>query len=215
MHLQNVVIQLRKDCSHPILFKGLREDGPRTVTRYARSTQAQVLHLLAVDSPSTVSGVGLGVRGYKRCPLYHIEGSTVLERGSKIDSSSSLPVRAGRLGIDLTTAANTVVFYDKDWVRGSQALFDCHRCADRTWRFSTSNHQMDLYTSDCVVPTIQRVSNYTIESKIPRRTSEKREPEILVIAEGNFKAPICNNAKSETWQTITEMAAQLLEHRRG
>ncbi|KAH9033005.1 hypothetical protein EDB85DRAFT_2145224 [Lactarius pseudohatsudake] len=64
------------------------------------------------------------------------------------------------------------------------------------------------HTSDCAVPTIQRVSGHTIESKIPQRASEKRQLEVLAIAEGEFKVPICNNAKSETWPTITEMAAQ-------
>ncbi|KAH9024614.1 hypothetical protein EDB85DRAFT_2150346 [Lactarius pseudohatsudake] len=76
-------------------------------------TFSQFVTMLEVDSPSTVSGVGLSVRGYKRCPLYHIEGSAVLEHGPETDLFQQPVTR--RLGIDLTTAANTVVFYDKDW----------------------------------------------------------------------------------------------------
>ena len=81
------------------------------------------------------------------------------------------------------------------------------------------------------------VSRYTIESKIMQRASEKRQLEALVIAKGKFhltplsypitthaenpsfspppgkfKAPIGGSAKaSEARQTITEMAAELLE----
>ncbi|KAH9051389.1 hypothetical protein EDB83DRAFT_2553146 [Lactarius deliciosus] len=71
-------------------------------------------------------------------------------------------------------AANTVVFYDKDWVRGS--LFVCHRFADRTWRFSTSNPQMDLQAQAAHIGLCRadHPARHTIESKILRRTSEKR-----------------------------------------
>jgi ATP-dependent DNA helicase len=100
------------------------------------------------------------------------------------------------------------------------------------------NPQMDLQAQDRAhrigqtkpVLIFRLVSRHTIESKILQRASEKRQLEALVIAKGaprhtlhtgpalltqlssgKFKAPIGSNAKTETRQTIAEMAAQLLE----
>ncbi|KAI9431575.1 hypothetical protein H4582DRAFT_2084895 [Lactarius indigo] len=49
--------------------------------------------------------------------------------------------------------------------------------------------------------------------RLPTTTgaSEKRQLEALVLAKGKFKAPIGSNPKTETRQTIAELAAQLLE----
>ncbi|KAH9172408.1 hypothetical protein EDB89DRAFT_2242872 [Lactarius sanguifluus] len=160
MHLQNVVIQLRK-----------------------------------VDSPSTVSesGVGLGVRGTSaaRCTTLRSGSAGARLRDRPLPAACQLRLHhGGEYGCVLRQGLGT----------GQR-------------------------TSDCAVPTFQRVSNYTTESKIPRHASEKRQLEVLDIAEGascthhsrgfclshltqSSSAPICNNAKCETWPTITEMDAR-------
>ena len=166
MHLQNVVMQLRKVCSHPFLFDwpldswtqqpvvdeqlvdasgkmmvlerlldALFERGHKVLVF---SQFVTMLDVIEVTVP--VLGVhhhfvhGQGVwqdwaREFKHWPLCRIDGSTgPLERRAEMDRFQRggdepdaprlflLSTRAGGLGINLT-AADTVVFYDQDWVR--------------------------------------------------------------------------------------------------
>ncbi|KAI0300001.1 SNF2 family N-terminal domain-containing protein [Multifurca ochricompacta] len=207
MHLQNVVMQLRKVCSHPFLF-----DWP-----VDPRTHHPVVDEQLVDASGKMMVLerlldALFARGHKVLVfsqfvtmlnvievVYRLSLATVsnrwfdgpLERraemgrfqegGNKPDAPCLflLSTRAGGLGINLT-AADTVVFYDQDWTKP--------------------------------VLIFRLVSRHTIESKIMQRASEKRQLEALVIAKGKFKAPIGGNAKAgEARQTIAEMAAQLLE----
>jgi len=109
-----------------------------------------------------------------------------------------LSTRAGGLGINLT-AADTVVFYDQDWVRSF-----CLRNGLRSGlvlkrrRDVMQNPQMDLQAQDRAhrigqtrpVLIFRLVSRHTIESKIMQRASEKRQLEALVIAKGMGGPPI-------------------------
>jgi len=109
-----------------------------------------------------------------------------------------LSTRAGGLGINLT-AADTVVFYDQDWVRSF-----CLRNGLRSGlvlkrrRDVMQNPQMDLQAQDRAhrigqtrpVLIFRLVSRHTIESKIMQRASEKRQLEALVIAKGMVGPPI-------------------------
>lgn len=222
MHLQNVVMQLRKVCSHPILFEGPRArehvvdeelvdaSGKMMVLErlldalFARGHKVLVFSQF-VTMLDVIEDWAHECKGWALC---RIDGSTgPLERRAEMDRFQKggdapdaprlflLSTRAGGLGINLT-AADTVVFYDQDW-----------------------NPQMDLQAQDRAhrigqtrpVLIFRLVSRHTIESKILQRASEKRQLEALVIAKGKFKAPIGSNAKAETRQTIAEMAAQLLE----
>ncbi|KAH9051384.1 SNF2-family ATP dependent chromatin remodeling factor snf21 [Lactarius deliciosus] len=225
MHLQNVVMQLRKVCSHPILFEGPRmhqhvmddelvdASGKMMVLErlldalFARGHKVLVFSQF-VTMLDVIEDWAHECKGWQLC---RIDGSTgPLERRAEMDRFQKggdapdaprlflLSTRAGGLGINLT-AADTVVFYDQDW-----------------------NPQMDLQAQDRAhrigqtrpVLIFRLVSRHTIESKILQRASEKRQLEALVIAkgfQGKFKAPIGSNAKTETRQTIAEMAAHLLE----
>ncbi|KAH9009313.1 SNF2-family ATP dependent chromatin remodeling factor snf21 [Lactarius hengduanensis] len=222
MHLQNVVMQLRKVCSHPILFEGPRmhqhvmddelvdASGKMMVLErlldalFARGHKVLVFSQF-VTMLDVIEDWAHECKGWQLC---RIDGSTgPLERRAEMDRFQKggdapdaprlflLSTRAGGLGINLT-AADTVVFYDQDW-----------------------NPQMDLQAQDRAhrigqtrpVLIFRLVSRHTIESKILQRASEKRQLEALVIAKGKFKAPIGSNAKTETRQTIAEMAAHLLE----
>ncbi|KAF8497837.1 SNF2-family ATP dependent chromatin remodeling factor snf21 [Russula emetica] len=226
MHLQNVVMQLRKVCSHPFLF-----DWPLD-----ERTNQPVVDEQLVDASGKMMVLerlldDLFARGhkvlvfsqfvtmldviedwaceFKHWPLCRIDGSTgPLERRAEMNRFQQggngpdaprlflLSTRAGGLGINLT-AADTVIFYDQDW-----------------------NPQMDLQAQDRAhrigqtrpVLIFRLVSRHTIESKIMQRASEKRQLEALVIAKGKFKVPIGGSAKAgEARQTIAEMASQLLE----
>ncbi|KAI9449289.1 SNF2-family ATP dependent chromatin remodeling factor snf21 [Lactarius psammicola] len=222
MHLQNVVMQLRKVCSHPILFEGPRmhqhvmddelvdASGKMMVLERLLDALFARGHKVLVFSQfvTMLDVIEDWAHECKQWPLCRIDGSTgPLERRAEMDRFQQggnapdaprlflLSTRAGGLGINLT-AADTVVFYDQDW-----------------------NPQMDLQAQDRAhrigqtrpVLIFRLVSRHTIESKILQRASEKRQLEALVIAKGKFKAPIGSNAKAETRQTIAEMAAQLLE----
>ncbi|KAH9995294.1 SNF2 family N-terminal domain-containing protein [Russula vinacea] len=226
MHLQNVVMQLRKVCSHPFLF-----DWPLDQRTYQPVVDEQLVdasgkmmvlerlldalfargHKVLVFSQfvTMLDVIEDWAREFKHWPLCRIDGSTgPLERRAEMNRFQKggdgpdaprlflLSTRAGGLGINLT-AADTVVFYDQDW-----------------------NPQMDLQAQDRAhrigqtrpVLIFRLVSRHTIESKIMQRASEKRQLEALVIAKGKFKVPIGGSAKaSESRQTMAGMAAELLE----
>ncbi|KAH9970340.1 SNF2 family N-terminal domain-containing protein [Russula compacta] len=226
MHLQNVVMQLRKVCSHPFLFDWpldsrtclpvvdeqlVDASGKMMVLERLLDALFARGHKVLVFSQfvTMLDVIEEWAREFKHWPLCRIDGSTApLERRAEMDRFQKggdkpgaprlflLSTRAGGLGINLT-AADTVVFYDQDW-----------------------NPQMDLQAQDRAhrigqtkpVLIFRLVSRHTIESKIMQRASEKRQLEALVIAKGKFKGPIGGGAKAgEARQTIAEMAAQLLE----
>jgi len=229
MHLQNVVMQLRKVCSHPFLFDWpldswtqqpvvdeqlVDASGKMMVLERLLDALFERGHKVLVFSQfvTMLDVIEDWAREFKHWPLCRIDGSTgPLERRAEMDRFQRggdepdaprlflLSTRAGGLGINLT-AADTVVFYDQDW-----------------------NPQMDLQAQDRAhrigqtkpVLIFRLVSRHTIESKIMQRASEKRQLEALVIAKGKFKVPIGGSGKAskagEARQTIAEMAAQLLE----
>ncbi|KAH9953446.1 SNF2 family N-terminal domain-containing protein [Russula dissimulans] len=226
MHLQNVVMQLRKVCSHPFLFDWpldpqtqqlvvdeqlVDASGKMMVLERLLDALFERGHKVLVFSQfvTMLDVIEDWAREFKHWPLCRIDGSTApLERRAEMDRFQTggdkpgapclflLSTRAGGLGINLT-AADTVVFYDQDW-----------------------NPQMDLQAQDRAhrigqtrpVLIYRLVSRHTIESKIMQRASEKRQLEALVIAKGKFKVPIGGSAKAgEARHTIAEMATQLLE----
>ncbi|KAI9439191.1 SNF2-family ATP dependent chromatin remodeling factor snf21 [Lactarius indigo] len=191
MHLQNVVMQLRKVCSHPILF-----EGPR-MHQHVMDDELVLVFSQFVTMLDVIEDWAHECKGWQLPAGRRAEMDRFQQGGDAPDAPRLflLSTRAGGLGINLT-AADTVVFYDQDW-----------------------NPQIDLQAQDRAhrigqtrpVLIFRLVSRHTIESKILQRASEKRQLEALVIAKGKFKAPIGSNAKTETRQTIAEMAAHLLE----
>ncbi|KAH9915232.1 SNF2 family N-terminal domain-containing protein [Fomitopsis serialis] len=216
MSLQNMVMQLRKVCSHPFLF-----DWP-----IDPKTRQPVIN----DELSTASGkmmvlerllVELFERGhkvllfsqfttmldiiedwateFKGWSLCRIDGSTSMaDRRDEVDRFQKsgdapdaprlflLSTRAGGLGLNLV-AADTVIFYDQDW-----------------------NPQMDLQAQDRAHRIGQTNPKHTVETKIMQRANDKRKLEALVIAKGEFKDPTLAPSRNRK-ETMAAMAAALLK----
>lgn len=138
---------------------------------------------------------------FKSWPTCRIDGSTgPLERRAEMNRFQNagdgpeaprlflLSTRAGGLGINLT-AADTVIFYDQDWVNRIPAEHDRQQVLIF---FFFQNPQMDIQAQDRAhrigqtkpVLIFRLVSAHTIETKIMQRANEKRQLEALVIAKG-------------------------------
>lgn len=164
---------------------------------------------------------------YKHWPLCRIDGASgPLERREEMNRFQNggdnpnaprlflLSTRAGGLGINLT-AADTVIFYDQDWV-GHDSSHPYVYATHRNRMFQ--NPQMDLQAQDRAhrigqtrpVLIFRLVSKHTIENSIMQRASEKRQLEALVIAKGKFKMPAHAAAKTGKQETIAEMATSLI-----
>ncbi|KIJ62436.1 hypothetical protein HYDPIDRAFT_114552 [Hydnomerulius pinastri MD-312] len=220
MRLQNTVMQLRKACSHPLLFSDPANALPETTEELVDASGKMMLlerlldelferkHKVLLFSQFTtmldiIETWAIELKGWKIC---RIDGSTdPLERRNQMNTfqqggdSPDAPVlfllstRAGGLGINLT-AADTVIFYDQDW-----------------------NPQMDIQAQDRAhrigqkkpVLIFRLMTAHTIETKIMHRATEKRKLEALVIAKGKFKMP--GQAGRTKADGITEMAAALLK----
>ncbi|TFY77398.1 hypothetical protein EWM64_g6613 [Hericium alpestre] len=218
LHLENVVMQLRKVCSHPFLFDWPLDSrtGQYVVDEQLEDVSGKMMvlerlleelfkrgHKVLVFSQFTtmLDVIQDWATEFKRWPLCRIDGSSKpMERRREMvrfqtDSPDAprlflLSTRAGGLGINLT-AADTVVFYDSDW-----------------------NPQMDLQAADRAhrigqtkpVLIFRLISKHTIEQKILERATQKRQLEAMIIAKGKFKMP----AQAGKQETMTEMATSLL-----
>ncbi|KAF8129893.1 SNF2 family N-terminal domain-containing protein [Boletus edulis] len=219
MRLQNTVMQLRKACSHPLLFSDPTEPLPETTEELVDASGKMMLlerlldelfrtkhKVLLFSQFTTVMDIietwATQVKGWRIC---RIDGSTSpLERREQMNLFQSagnradapmlflLSTRAGGLGITLT-AADTVIFYDQDW-----------------------NPQMDIQAQDRAhrigqtkpVLVFRLVTAHTVETRIMQRATEKRKLEALVIAKGKFKMP--GQAGRTKADNIADMAAALL-----
>ncbi|KAI8097070.1 SNF2 family N-terminal domain-containing protein [Halteromyces radiatus] len=220
LHLQNLVMQLRKVCNHPFLFDWPID--PRTNTHVLNNDlAAQSGKVLLLDRLLTA----LFDRGHKVLifsqmtkmldiledwathlkgwPICRLDGSVSQEsRRQQIEEFNDpdspfklflLSTRAGGLGINLT-GADTVIIFDSDW-----------------------NPQMDLQAQDRVhrigqtkpVLVYRFVAANTVEAKILERATAKRRLEKLVISKGKFKTPISStsgSAKKEQENSVRELA---------
>ncbi|KIK97821.1 hypothetical protein PAXRUDRAFT_824545 [Paxillus rubicundulus Ve08.2h10] len=219
MRLQNTVMQLRKACSHPLLFRDFGEELPVATGELVDVSGKMMLlerlldelfrrkHKVLIFSQFTtmldiIETWATELKGWNIC---RIDGSTdPLERRNQMNmfqeggDSPDAPIlfllstRAGGLGINLT-AADTVIFYDQDW-----------------------NPQMDIQAQDRAhrigqkkpVLIFRLVTAHTVETKIMQRAAEKRKLEALVIARGKFKMP--GQVGRTKADNIAEMAAALL-----
>ncbi|KAK0523643.1 putative ATPase [Tilletia horrida] len=232
LHLENVVMQLRKICCHPFLFDWPvdREAGMKVVNEDLIHASGKMLmlnrlldalfargHKVLIFSQFTtmLDIIEDWATEYKKLRICRIDGSTSQElRRSQMKSFNEetgpdacnlflLSTRAGGLGINLVSA-DTVIFYDSDW-----------------------NPQMDLQAQDRVhrigqkrpVLIFRLVSANTVEQKILKRAGNKRKLEALVIQQGKFKLPagVTKNALTGRGGTggpkeesLAEMAAALL-----
>ncbi|TFK32975.1 SNF2 family N-terminal domain-containing protein [Crucibulum laeve] len=223
MKLQNMVMQLRKVCSHPFLFDWpvdpkthdlvlgeelVNASGKMMVLdRLLRELFKRKHKVLLFSQFTTMLDIiedwAVDFMDWKIC---RIDGSTgPMERREQMnifqtggDSPDApclflLSTRAGGLGINLV-AADTVIFYDQDWNPQMDA-----QAQDRAHRIGQTKP----------VLIFRLVSAHTVETKIMQRATEKRKLEALVIAKGKFKAPAA--AASGKRETMAEMAASLLK----
>ncbi|KAA1473299.1 hypothetical protein DENSPDRAFT_866013 [Dentipellis sp. KUC8613] len=224
LHLDNLVMQLRKVCSHPFLFDWPidHRTGSYIVNEELVNASGKMMvlerlldelfkrgHKVLVFSQFTtmLDVIEDWATEFKGWPLCRIDGSSKpmdrrheMNRFQKGGDDPNAPrlfllsTRAGGLGINLT-AADTVVFYDSDW-----------------------NPQMDLQAADRAhrigqtkpVLIFRLVSKHTIENTIIQRATEKRQLEAMIIAKGKFKMPANMASKPAKQETMTEMAASLL-----
>ncbi|TYJ55066.1 hypothetical protein B9479_004290 [Cryptococcus floricola] len=209
MHLQNIVMQLRKISSHPYLFEWPSDPttGQLVVDDNLVNASGKMLllnrlldslfergHRVLLFSQFTtmLDVIEDWATSYKGWEVCRIDGSTSQEsRREQMDSYNAgrddpdacklflLSTRAGGLGINLVSA-DTVIFFDQDW-----------------------NPQMDLQAQDRAhrigqtkpVLIFRLVSAHTIESKILQRAGNKRKLEELVISQGKFGAVVDENGK--------------------
>ncbi|KAI6021044.1 SNF2 family N-terminal domain-containing protein [Pisolithus marmoratus] len=210
----SIVMQLRKACSHPLLFDA--ETAEELVDSSGKMMVLERLldelfargHKVLLFSQFTtmldiIESWAIDLKGWNICridgktdPLERREQMNTFQQGGNRRDAPRLfllSTRAGGLGINLT-AADTVIFYDQDW-----------------------NPQMDIQAQDRAhrigqtkpVLIFRLVTAHTVEERIMHRASEKRQLEALVIAKGKFKMPgQTGRTKAEV---LGEMAVALLK----
>lgn len=228
MHLQNMIMQLRKVASHPFLFDWpYNPDTNELIVDHELVNQSGKMlllnrlldalfakgHKVLLFSQFTtmldvVEDWATLFKGFKVC---RIDGSTKQEdRRLQMDEFNNstgpdapnlflLSTRAGGLGINLV-AADTVIFFDQDW-----------------------NPQMDLQAQDRAhrigqkkpVLVFRLVSEHTIETKILQKATNKRKLEALVIQEGQFGKVVDDNGRvllgRQKEKSTIDMARALLD----
>ncbi|CAM6007180.1 unnamed protein product [Sphagnum balticum] len=193
--LNNVVMQLRKNCNHPDLFTsqfGDSLDYPPVDELVAQCGKLKLLdrllkhlkdrgHKVLVFSQMTkvldILEYYLGERGHNPC---RIDGSvSQVDRQRQIKEFNEeksrflflLSTRAGGLGINLTSA-DTVIIYDSDWNphMDMQAMDRCHRIGQ-----TRPVHVYRLATAQ------------SVECRMLKVATGKLKLEHLVIEKGQFK----------------------------
>ncbi|KAM0915050.1 hypothetical protein ACQ4PT_011086 [Festuca glaucescens] len=194
--LNNLLIQLRKNCAHPDLLDAAYDSNsfyPPVDKLLEQCGKFQLLdrlldallkrkHKVLIFSQWTkvldLLDYYLDVKGLKVC---RIDGSVKLEERRKQiaefnDLNSNMNVfilstRAGGLGINLTSA-DTCILYDSDWnpQMDLQAMDRCHRIGQthpvHVYRLATSN---------------------SVEGRIIKRAFGKLKLEHVVIGKGQFQ----------------------------
>jgi ATP-dependent DNA helicase len=216
--LNNVLMQLRKNCNHPDLITGGLDGSihfPSADELVAACGKLQLLerlllrlrsrgHRVLIFSQMTrmldLIDCYLEERGLNRC---RIDGGVQWEaRRDQIrdfnDASTDsfvflLSTRAGGLGLNLT-AADTVIIYDSDWNphQDMQAMDRVHRIGQ-----TKPVHVYRLATA------------HSVEGKMLKRAGSKLMLERLVITQGNFQ-----EVKSEQ-KSSSLSAAELVSLLRG
>ncbi|KAF8196975.1 SNF2 family DNA-dependent ATPase [Pholiota molesta] len=225
MKLQNMVMQLRKVCSHPFLFDWpvdpntmdpvlgeelLNASGKMMVLDRLLQELFRRKHKVLLFSQFTtmldiIEAWAVDHMGWKICridgstkPMDRREQMNIFQTGGDDPEAPKLfllSTRAGGLGINLV-AADTVIFYDQDWNPQMDA-----QAQDRAHRIGQTKP----------VLIFRLVSAHTVETKIMQRANDKRRLEALVIAKGKFKMPAGGAAApAAKRETMAETAAALL-----
>ncbi|GAQ79429.1 putative SNF2 family N-terminal domain containing protein [Klebsormidium nitens] len=193
--LQNLLMQLRKNCNHPDLLVSHYDDSllyPPVEELLAQCGKMQLLdrllkhlreggHKVLIFSQMTrmldLLAYYLEERGYRNCRIDGSMAST--DRQANIADFNRDPdlfafllsTRAGGLGINLT-AADTVIIYDSDWNphQDMQAMDRCHRIGQ-----TRPVHVYRLATA------------HSVECKMLEKAGGKLKLEHMVITKGNFR----------------------------
>ncbi|KAH9625582.1 hypothetical protein KSS87_001452, partial [Heliosperma pusillum] len=153
--LQNIVIQLRKACSHPYLFPGIEpepyEEGEHLVQDYLELRRYTYERL---DGSIRAEERFAAIRNFSHQSTSGNMKSEPSEQGAFVFLIST---RAGGVGLNLM-AADTVIFYEQDWNPqvDRQALQRAHRIGQM-------NH----------VLSINLVTERSIEEVIMQRATKK------------------------------------------
>jgi ATP-dependent DNA helicase len=204
--LNNMLMQLRKNCNHPDLISGgldgsimfpsaeelVEQCGKfklmdRVLTRL-RERGHKVLIFSQMTRMLDLIESFLEQRndGGKVCRIDgNVQWQERKEQMDKFNSDPSynvflLSTRAGGLGINLT-AADTVIIYDSDWNphQDMQAMDRCHRIGQ-----TKPVHVLRLATA------------HSVEGKMLRSANSKLALEKLVITKGNFRQEIGKEAEA-------------------
>ena len=204
--LNNMLMQLRKNCNHPDLITGgldgsimfpsadelVEQCGKfRLLDRLMTKLRAKGHKVLIFSQMTRMldlieSFFEQRGGGFKVC---RIDGSVQWQdRKTQMDLFNTDPeygvfllsTRAGGLGINLT-AADTVIIYDSDWNphQDMQAMDRCHRIGQ-----TKPVHVLRLATA------------HSVEGKMLSRANSKLALEKLVITKGNFRQEIGKEANA-------------------
>ncbi|KZV43498.1 chromodomain-helicase-DNA-binding protein 1-like [Dorcoceras hygrometricum] len=184
--LHNIVIQLRKACSHPYLFPGIEpepyQEGEHLVQASGKLLILDQLLQKLHDSQHrdylelrkyTYERLDGSVRAEERFAAIRSFSRKSVDESYSSDTDLNTPfvflisTRAGGVGLNLV-AADSVIFYEQDWNPqvDKQALQRAHRIGQ-------SNH----------VLSINLVSGHTIEEIIMRRAERKLQLSHNVVGE--------------------------------
>ncbi|TGO28016.1 hypothetical protein BPAE_0033g00180 [Botrytis paeoniae] len=201
--LSNMIMQLRKLCNHPFVFREVEDQmNPtgyindslwrsagkfelldRILPKY-QATGHRVLMFFQMTAIMDIMGEFLDYRGIK---FMRLDGTTKSDDRSLLLKEFNAPdseyfcfllsTRAGGLGLNLQTA-DTVIIYDSDW-NPHQDL----QAQDRAHRIGQKNE----------VRILRLISSNSVEEKILERAKFKLDMDGKVIQAGRF-----DNKSSET-----------------
>ncbi|XP_072989516.1 ATP-dependent DNA helicase DDM1 isoform X3 [Typha latifolia] len=209
--LNNLVIQLRKNCNHPDLLESAFDGSyfyPPIEQLVEQCGKLQLLdrlltlllarkHKVLIFSQWTkvldILDYYLSEKGLEVC---RIDGNVKLdERRRQIEAFNDLnssvnifilSTRAGGLGINLT-AADTCILYDSDWnpQMDLQAMDRCHRIGQtrpvHVYRLATAN---------------------SVEGRMIKKAFGKLKLEHVVIAKGQFQQDRVKSNTLEEWELL-------------
>ncbi|ORX33607.1 SNF2 family N-terminal domain-domain-containing protein [Kockovaella imperatae] len=195
-NLQNAIMQLRKICNHPFVFREVDEDFSvgnnideqivRTAGKFELldrilpklfKTGHKVLIFFQMTEIMTIIADFFDYRGWRYCRL---DGSTKADDRQALLSSFNDPAspyqvfilstRAGGLGLNLQSA-DTVIIYDTDWNPHADL-----QAQDRAHRIGQKKE----------VRVLRLISSQTVEELVLQRAQRKLEIDGKVIQAGKF-----------------------------
>ena len=205
--LSNVIMQLRKVCNHPFLFRDeydidddlIRSSGKFTLLdRMLPKLKAMGHRVLIFSQMTQVMNILERFFAYRGFRHLRLDGSTSADEREKRmemfnDPNSPhfiflLSTRAGGLGLNLATA-DTVILFDSDW----NPMMDA-QAQDRAHRIGQKNE----------VRVFRLVSNSPIEQRILQRATDKLNMTELVVEAGKFNQKSKESERADMVRSILQ-----------